>query len=113
VAQISVAETSTKVVAGVSTAAGDTNVTVVNASGKSVKLVPVITTTHPAGPLVGENEVMVGATAKALGIPKEIKAAAETMIKMTRRIRFMRSTPLGAGWSQSAAAGGGARDRRG
>jgi len=106
VAQISVAETTTKSVAGVSTAAGDTNVTVVNAGGKSVKLVPVITITHPAGPLVGENDVMVGAAAKALGAPKDNKAAAQTIIRTTREIRFMRSTPpLGADWSQSAASG--------
>src|SRR6266511_1447808 len=31
----------------------------------SLKFVPVITTTHPAGPLVGENEEMVGGVAYA------------------------------------------------
>jgi hypothetical protein len=30
-----------------------------------LKFVPVITTTHPAGPLVGENDEMVGETADA------------------------------------------------
>jgi hypothetical protein len=30
-----------------------------------LKFVPVITTTHPAGPLVGENDEMVGGVANA------------------------------------------------
>jgi hypothetical protein len=77
------------------------------------KSVPVIVTIVPMGPEVGVNDVMVGACARALGNPKYIKAAAETTIKMTRIIRFITDTPLGAGWSQSAAAGGGARDRGG
>jgi hypothetical protein len=31
----------------------------------SLKFVPMITTTHPAGPLVGENDEMVGGVADA------------------------------------------------
>jgi hypothetical protein len=48
---------------------------VVCAAGKSVKLVPVITTTQPAGPLLGENEVMVGTAALAFGITQSMKTA--------------------------------------
>ena len=107
VAQIVVAETILNSVNGVPP------ISTLDTSGLS-KSVPVISITQPAGPLVGENDVMVGMTANAIGIPKDIEAAAETMIKMTRTIRFIPiSTPLGAGWSASATAGGGARDRRG
>jgi len=94
-------------------AAGDTNVTVVCAAGKSVKLVPVITTTHPAGPLVGENDVMVGTAAPALGIAKNMKTAAETVIRMTGMIRLMLSTPSVRAGRNLLQRAGGARDRRG
>jgi hypothetical protein len=47
------------------TAAPATNSGSVWAARESVKAVPVITTTHPAGPLIGENDEMVGEAADA------------------------------------------------
>jgi hypothetical protein len=69
VAHISVAEMTTKCVAGVA-AAPSTKSTTVCAPGKSVKPVPLTTTTQFVGPLVGVNDVMVGAAAKAFVLPK-------------------------------------------
>jgi hypothetical protein len=58
VAQISVAETILNADTGVPPMS--TLVTI-----GSLKFVPLITTTHPAGPLVGENDEMVGEAADA------------------------------------------------
>jgi hypothetical protein len=70
VAQILVPETILNAVTGVPP------ISTLDTSGLS-KSVPVITTTQPAGPLVGENEVMVGGTANAgVSRPSTTKAAA-------------------------------------
>jgi hypothetical protein len=92
VAQISVAETIVKGIAGVPL------ISTLVTSGL-LKSVPVITSTQPAGPLVGENDVIVGTAARAFGIPNDIRAAAEIMVAKTRAVRFILilSTPLDAG----------------
>src|SRR5512132_248787 len=64
VAQISFPETTLKSDTGVPPMS--TRVTI-----GFLKFVPLITTTHPAGPLVGEKDVIVGATANA-GVSRPI-----------------------------------------
>jgi hypothetical protein len=53
----------------------------------SLKFVPVITTTHPAGPLVGENEEMVGGAADAGASRPSTTRAATTATAATRSPR--------------------------
>jgi hypothetical protein len=52
-----------------------------------LKFVPLITTTHPVGPLVGENDVMVGGSANA-GVSRPIRTdATATPTAAARRLR--------------------------
>jgi hypothetical protein len=53
----------------------------------SLKFVPVITTTHPAGPLVGENDEMVGEVADAAASRPSMSEAAATPAPARRRPR--------------------------
>jgi hypothetical protein len=85
VAQISVAETILNAVTGVPP------ISTLDTSG-FLKSLPVITITHPAGPLVGENDVMVGETATA-GVSKPSMseaAATPTPARRRPRCRFAR-----------------------
>jgi len=63
----------------------------------STKFIPSMVTNVPTSPLVGENDVIVGASASALGIPNDIRAAAAAIVMRTRPICFMLTTLLGAG----------------
>jgi hypothetical protein len=55
----------------------------------SLKFVPVITTTHPAGPLVGENDEMVGEVADA-GVPRPSRSRDATdATAATRSPRYL------------------------
>src|SRR4029450_10851342 len=65
------------------------------------KFVPLITTTQPAGPLVGENDAMVGGSADAgVSTPTTIQAAATpSPTKRRTRFRFGRFMP----WSSRSA----------
>jgi hypothetical protein len=81
VAQISVPET---------TVNSDTGVPPISTlvTTGSLKFVPVITTTHPAGPLVGENDEMVGEAADAgVSRPSTSKDAAD-VTAATRSPRY-------------------------
>jgi hypothetical protein len=80
VAQILVAETILNAVTGVPP------ISTLVTTGLS-KSVPVITTTQPAGPLVGENEVMLGGTANAGASRPSTTKVAATPTPATRRPR--------------------------
>jgi hypothetical protein len=80
VAQISVPETTLNSETGVPPIS--TLVTI-----GSVKFVPVIATTHPAGPLVGENDEMVGEVANAGASRPSMSEAAATPASARRRPR--------------------------
>jgi hypothetical protein len=85
VAQISVAETI------LNDATGVPPISTLDTTGLS-KFDPLITTTQPAGPLVGENDVMVGGSANAgVSTPITIEAAATpTPTKRRTSWRFAR-----------------------
>ena len=88
VAQILVAETILNALTGVPP------ISTLDTAGL-FKSVPMISTTQPAGPLVGENEVMLGGTANA-GVSRPIRTtAAATPTPATRRPRcpFTRVMP--------------------
>jgi hypothetical protein len=80
VAQILVAETTLNAVTGVPP------ISTLVTAGLS-KFVPVITTTQPAGPLVGENELMLGETANAGASRRSTTKAAATPMPAPRRPR--------------------------
>jgi hypothetical protein len=80
VAQILVAETTLKAVTGVPP------ISTLDTSGLS-KSVPMISTTHPAGPLVGENDEMVGEVADAGASRPSMSEAAATPAPARRRPR--------------------------
>jgi hypothetical protein len=101
VAQILVAETTLKAVTGVPP------ISTLDTSGLS-KSVPVISTTQPAGPLVGENDVMVGETANAGASRPSTTVATATPTPAIRRpkcrlngvmtlvLTFRKRDPLGS-----------------
>jgi hypothetical protein len=60
----------------------------------SLKFVPLITTTHPAGPLVGENDEIVGGAASAgVSDPRTSKATKTSVRSAIVAKRFKASTP--------------------